>query len=704
MSTAFRFEQQALALLREGSNDAAAEFRSGQLEAIQELVLGHGRLLVVQKTGWGKSLVYFIATRLLRDAGRGPALLVSPLLALMRNQVVAAQRMGLRAASIRSDNSAAWRAIEQALAEDRLDLLLVSPERLAHPRFRRRVLSGALSRMGLLVIDEAHCISDWGHDFRPRYRLLEHFVTELPQSVRLLATTATANDRVLADLEHVLGRDLIVQRGSLCRDNLALQAIRLDSRAERLAWLARHLPSLGAHGLIYTLTIRDAEQVSRWLQRCNLKVAAYTGQLGEGRDRLERDLLDNRLDALVATSALGMGFDKPDLDYVVHYQAPTSVVTYYQQVGRAGRGLPLAHGVLLWGPEDDAIHQHFLRGVFPEPGLVEALLETLALAPRGLTVDELTHVLQVPRGEVARALELLSLEQRAPVRRRQRVWCRTRARVPTRFWARAERQLAVRRAELEQMHVFTGLRSGHMQFLVRALDGDASQCCSPDVAPLSAAVDAVRVQQARAFLEPAPTRITPRDQWPPGGLEHYGLAGAIPPSRQPRHGRALFDLGERTGAGMLQRGRVLSGRFAPRLVRRARDLVLRWRPRPPPAWVTAIPSLQRPELVADLAWQLASALELPFWPVLQQTRPRPAQGTMADDAARARNLDGTLALDPALPLPQGPVLLVDDFTVSGWTLSVASWLLLEHGVAQVWPLVLGAGTAEVAGRLFYPPG
>jgi ATP-dependent DNA helicase RecQ len=348
-------EQRALALLRVASGQPSTQFREGQEEAIRHIVEGLGRLLVVQKTGWGKSFVYFIATKLLREAGEGPTLLISPLLALMRNQIAAAERMGLRAVTINSDNRDDWVAVETAIQRDEVDILVISPERLANERFGAEVLPGVATRIALLVIDEAHCISDWGHDFRPHYRLLERIVRTLPPNLRLLATTATANNRVMDDLRAVLGPNLDVSRGDLNRPSLALQSIRLPSQAERLAWLAERVPMLPGHGIIYTLTVRDAVQVAEWLRSRGVNVESYTGETGDRRAELEQALLDNHVKALVATTALGMGFDKPDLAFVIHYQTPGSVVFYYQQVGRAGRALDAAYGILLSGEEEQRL-------------------------------------------------------------------------------------------------------------------------------------------------------------------------------------------------------------------------------------------------------------------------------------------------------------------------------------------------------------
>ena len=372
--------QRALELLRSGTNQPDAGFREGQDTAIQHVVEGRGRLLLVQKTGWGKSFVYFIATKLLREAGAGPALLITPLLSLMRNQIAAAERMDVRAFRITSDNQESWEDVEERLACDEVDILLIAPERLANQHFRDAVLAAVSDRVSLLVIDEAHCISDWGHDFRPHYRRIERIARNLPRNTRLLATTATANNRVMDDLQAVLGPDL----GDLHRPALFLQTIRLRRQSERLAWLAEHLPALPGHGIVYTLTVRDANQVAEWLRSRGLDVAAYTAE-AEDREDLERALLDNRVKALVATVALGMGFDKPDLGFVIHYQSPSSVVAYYQQVGRAGRALDAAYGVLLSGEEEADIADYFIRSAFPTPDEVRQVIEALEAAPEGLS-------------------------------------------------------------------------------------------------------------------------------------------------------------------------------------------------------------------------------------------------------------------------------------------------------------------------------
>jgi len=387
-----------------------AEFREGQREAIEAVIGDGSRALVVQRTGWGKSLVYWIATRVRRDEGRGPALIISPLLALMRNQIAMAARLGLRAATINSGNVGEWREIEERLGRDEIDVLLISPERLANEGFASRVLPSIQGAIGLLVIDEAHCISDWGHDFRPDYRRIGRLLPLLGPDVPVLATTATANNRVVDDVAAQLGDGVAIIRGPLGRDTLRLDAIALSDGAERLAWLAENLPRLPGSGIVYCLTVADTERVAEWLQTRGIDARAYTGPMDtEAREVLEDALLSNQMKALVATVALGMGFDKPDLGFVVHYQRPGSAIAYYQQVGRAGRAVDRAYGVLLAGREDDEIADYFLRTAFPPAVRMRDILAALE-AVDSATVGSLQRAVNVSRPQIDQALKLLELD------------------------------------------------------------------------------------------------------------------------------------------------------------------------------------------------------------------------------------------------------------------------------------------------------
>lgn len=678
-----------LELLRAGTGIADAIFRDGQEEAIRHLVEDpRSRLLIVQKTGWGKSFVYFIATKILREAGHGPAVLVSPLLALMRNQIEAARRMGVHAVTINSDNQAQWDEVEATINRNEIDILLISPERLANERFRTQVMAAIADKIALLVIDECHCISDWGHDFRPHYRLIERVVKTLPPNLRLLATTATANNRVMEDLCTVLGPNLTVSRGDLNRPSLTLQTICLPSQAERLAWLAEQLMTLQGSGIIYTLTVRDANQVAAWLQKKGHAVEAYTGETGERRAELEQALLDNQVKALVATTALGMGYDKPDLAFVIHYQMPGSVVGYYQQVGRAGRALDAAYGILLSGQEETEINDYFIQSAFPTREEVAAVLHALEEEAAGLSIPGILSRVNISYGRVEKTLALLSLEAPAPIAKEGTKWQLTAAKLANSFWERAERLTALRQVEHQQMREYVSLPFGkHMAFLIQELDGDPESVTPPPLPPLPETVDSVLVQDAINFLQRTSITLEPRIKWPLGGMPCYGVKGNIPVEFQAQPGKALCIWGDAGWGGLVKRGKYRDVHFSNELVEACVKMTVEWSPHPAPAWVTAVPSLRHPGLVPHFAKRLADALGLPFFMVLTRTDDRPEQKRMANSIQQARNIDGSLSIN-AQPIPSGPALLIDDMVDSRWTFTVSSWLLRTNGSGEVWPLAL----------------
>lgn len=680
--------ERALVLLQLGSGKGDATFRDGQEEAICHIVEGQGRLLVVQKTGWGKSFVYFIAAKLLREAGSGPALLISPLLSLMRNQIAAAQRMGVRAVTINSSNVDEWSGVRAAILRDEIDVLVISPERLANDSFMGEVLNPVADRIDLMVVDEAHCISDWGHDFRPHYRLLERIVRNSPANLRVLATTATANNRVMGDLIEVLGPEIGISRGDLNRPSLTLQTCRMPSQAERLAWLAQHLETLPGHGIIYALTVRDANQVTQWLKTRGFNVEAYTGETGESREALEQALLNNEAKALVATTALGMGYDKPDLAFVIHYQTPGSVVAYYQQVGRAGRALPSAYGVLLSGREEAEVTDWFIRSAFPTRIEVELVLAALNGAPDGLSIPELLTEVNLSKGRIEKTIALLSLESPAPVAKQGTKWQLTAATLGESFWERAERLTTLRRTEAEEMQTYVDLPFGeHMAFLINALDGDPEADLIPNLPPLSVNVDPALVTAAIEFLQRTSIPFEPRKQWPVGGMPIYGQKGKINAQHQAKDGRALCVWGDAGWGNLVRQGKYHDGQLSDDLVTACQDMIVAWGPDPAPQWVTCVPSLRHPDLVTSFAQRLADALGLPFHLVLTKTDERPEQKAMANSTQQARNVDGSLAIADGT-IPNGPVILVDDMVDSRWTIAVSAWLLQTHGSGEVWPVAL----------------
>jgi ATP-dependent DNA helicase RecQ len=671
------------------------------------------RALVVQRTGWGKSAVYFVATALLRRRGAGPTVIVSPLLALMRNQVESAARAGIRARTINSANPEEWQDIHAEVERGETDVLLVSPERLNSVDFRDHMLPKIAASTGLLVVDEAHCISDWGHDFRPDYRRLRSMLAELPPGVPVLATTATANARVTADVAEQLGTgagEALVLRGPLERESLRLGVVRLPDAAHRLAWVAEHLDELPGSGIIYALTVAAAEEAAAYLRQRGFAVASYTGRT-ENADRLqaETDLQENRVKALVATSALGMGFDKPDLGFVVHLGSPSSPIAYYQQVGRAGRGVAHADVVLLPGREDEAIWRYFADSAFPPEEQVRRTLAALAEAGRPLSAPALEAAVDLRRTRLEMMLKVLDVD--GAVRRVKGGWEST-----GRPWEYdAERYAWVarqRKAEQEAMREYARTTGCRMEFLRRQLDDEgAAPCGRCDNCAggwLDASVSAEALTGAVKELERPGVDVEPRRMWPTGmaalGID---LKGRIPAKEQAAAGRALGRLSD-IGWGNRLRPLLADGAPdgpVPDDVLRAAVTVLAdwarspggWAPDVPdagprPVGVVAVPSATRPQLVGSLAQGIASVGRLPFLGTLAYTGAHAAR--RSNSAQRLAALSAAFAVPPemadALASSPGPVLLVDDYTDSGWTLAVAARLLRLAGSQGVLPLVLAA--------------
>src|SRR3954465_570645 len=530
-----------------------AEFHDGQFEAISALVEDKRRALVVQRTGWGKSAVYFVATLLLREAGSGPTVIVSPLLALMRNQIAAAERAGIRAATINSTNIEDWSAIESAIHGGGVDVLLVSPERLNNPGFRDAVLPRLAAECGLLVVDEAHCISDWGHDFRPDYRRIRTLLGDLPAGIPVLATTATANERVVDDVAEQLGTSgtttepPLVLRGSLDRESLHLGVVQLPSNAHRLAWLGEHLSELPGSGIIYTLTVAQAEAAAAFLRAQGPDVASYPGRT-ETADRLaaEQDLIDNKVKALVATSALGMGFDKPDLGFVLHLGAPQSPVAYYQQVGRAGRGVDRATVLLLPGKEDEDVWRYFSSVGFPPEDVVRQTLDVLASSDRPTSVPALEVSVELSRSRLEQMLKVLDVD--GAVRRVQGGWIAT-----GQPWAydaeRYAKVAAVREAEQQAMRDYIATGACRMEFLRRQLDDpDAAPCGRCDNCTgerWSVEVSETAIKESRSEMLRPGVELEPRAMWPTG-LAKIGvqLSGKIAAEERAAVGRAIGRLSD----------------------------------------------------------------------------------------------------------------------------------------------------------------
>lgn len=687
-------------LLRALAGDGA-RLREDQWTAIEALVAHRRRALVVQRTGWGKSAVYFLATALLRERGEGPTVIISPLLALMRNQISAAARAGIHAVTMNSANPQEWDQVQAAIAAGEVDVLLVSPERLNNPDFRDTVLPKLTASAGLLVVDEAHCISDWGHDFRPDYRRLRTLLKDLPEGVPVLATTATANDRVATDVAEQLGigngGGTLVLRGTLDRESLHLSVAKLPTSQARLAWLAEHLEELPGSGIIYTLTVAAAHDVAGLLTERGYPVAAYTGKTDPAdRQAAEDDLLNNNVKALVATSALGMGFDKPDLGFVVHLGAPSSPIAYYQQVGRAGRGVDRAEVILLPGHEDKDIWAYFGSLAFPDELRVTQVLNALAYADRPLSTPALEPFVELSRSRLEMVLKVLDVD--GAVRRVKGGWEGT-----GEEWQydkeRYARVSAARTNEQNAMLAYLETTGCRMEYLRKQLDDPEATPCGRcdnctgkywDTTISDDVVDATRQRLRRPGVE-----VAPRKMWPTGmaGLD-VPLSGRLPAGEQAETGQVV---GRVTDVGWGTRLRELVGPSAadaelPDPVFQACIEVLKgWQWAERPVAVVEVPSATRPQLVHSLATKLASIGRLEYLGAIASAGPPPRQ---ANSAQRLADLWKRLSLPDDLAArvaaAEGPILLVDDLIDTGWTTTLSARLLRQAGARAVLPFALAS--------------
>lgn len=676
-----------------------AQLREDQWTAIEALVVDRRRALVVQRTGWGKSAVYFIAARLLRESGSGPTVIVSPLLALMRNQVESAARAGVRAATINSANMTEWDDVRASVRAGEVDVLLVSPERLNNPDFRDTVLPALAADAGLVVVDEAHCVSDWGHDFRPDYRRIRTLLADLPEGVPVLATTATANNRVVRDVAQQLGvggshpgadPDTLVLRGGLDRDSLRLSVVQIDDSEKRAAWLVENLPELPGSGIIYCLTVAAASDMAELLTSAGHRVSAYTGRTDASeREDLERALLDNEVKALVATSALGMGFDKPDLGFVVHLGAPPSPISYYQQIGRAGRAADRAEVVLLPGPEDRAIWNHFASLAFPPEDVVRRVLDALEL-DRAQSTPALEPAVDLGRSRLEMVLKVLDVD--GAVQRVKGGWVSTGQ--PWEYDAQRYAGLAeARQEEQAAMLEYQRTDACRMEFLRAQLDdptldpssGGCGRCDNCTGEARSVSVDDGALTRARAALERPGVVMPPRKQWPSGLTRlDVPLKGKI--SDGPTAGRSLARL---TDLGLGQRIRGLLGepdQEAPEWVVRACVPVLKewgWTERP--TGVVALTSGEKPQLVMSLARALAQMGRMEYLGEIGRDPALPPV-TAQNSAYRVAQLWGTFTAPEIFS--DGPVLIVTDQLGTGWTVTEASRQLRAAGAPSVLPLAI----------------
>jgi ATP-dependent DNA helicase RecQ len=666
-----------------------AHFREGQWESIEALVEDKQRTLVVQRTGWGKSLVYFMATRLLRAQGAGPTILISPLLSLMRNQIATAAQWGVTARSINSTNSEEHSQIEAELLDGKIDLLLISPERLANDRFQEEIWVKLCHTICMFVVDEAHCISDWGHDFRPNYRRIMRLLNDIPAKTPVIGTTATANDRVVADVAAILGAEMNIQRGSLTRDSLKLyvypESMDAPQRLTLLTHLLKHLPG---SGIIYCTTTRDCQLVAEWLQNEGFNVKAYFADVEavqpEDREMLETQLMQNQVKALISSVALGMGFDKSDLHFVIHFQMPGNIISYYQQIGRAGRGIDQAHIVLMHGPGDEDIQRYFIDTAFPTPEQVQQVISALSQQPRSR--NELQQIVNVRISTLEKILTHLEVEHIIEKSERDYTLLKTNT---TPDYARWKAVTQTRYAELAHMKAYLHEPGCLMHFLAKALDDPepverCGRCMNCTGAKSSFRAQTDDIQRAQTFLRQGkPLLFEPRKRWP-GRSEEFPKTTDIHVNQS---GIALCNYYDEGWGAQVRQGRIMNHYSDDLVEASAAALQLYWQQtRIQVSGIIPMPSLRRPKLVPNFAERLAQKLGLPYAAAIRHEIQHPPQADMHNSFQQALNVRSKFVISGRLK--GNAILLVDDIADSKWTLTVAGDLLQRNGSGPVFPFVL----------------
>ena len=659
-----------------------ATFRDGQYEAI-EATMTQNRTLVVQRTGWGKSLVYFICTKLMREQKRGVTMVVSPLLVLMENQIEAAETMGLRCNVLNSTTKDRRTEILQALERDELDLILVTPETLFSDEVQEKLKN---IRIGLFVIDEAHCISDWGHDFRLEYGRLKTIIQQIPGTVPILATTATANDRVVADLQAQLGDRVFVSRGPLTRDSLYLQILNKPGKIERYAWILETLPKLPGSGIIYCLTQRDCDYLADFLKQNGIAAEAYYSRSTKEGEELNREVEErfrkNQLKVIVATIKLGMGYDKGDIAFVIHYQMPQNVVSYYQQIGRAGRNIDKACIFLMYGKEDEYILNYFINTAFPTESETACLVNLIG-DHDGIKIGQIRSAMNIRNGRIDKALAFLLND--GFVRKEKSAYYLT----PKRFVYDRNHYDAVtsiRRQEMEQMKQLVKTKECYSRYIVSCLDdktaancGHCTNCTGKELYPSEVSAQATHV--AEAYINKLIIPIEPRKQWVYSAVTQQKRIAHI---NQP--GFCISKYGDAGYGELVKQGKYSKEkRFCDELVGKSAQMLRPFVKEHGITHICPVPSL-RSDLVHDFAVRLSESLKLEFVELLNKSSAR-QQKEMENSAYQCANAYQSFAVKEDICIPLN-ILLVDDMVDSRWTFTVCGYRLMEAGAEKIYPFAL----------------
>jgi len=668
----------------------AAVFRDGQKEAIQSVLDGK-RLLVVQKTGWGKSLVYFMATKVLRKKGKGITLIISPLLALMNNQIDSANKLGLRVETINSENAEDWDSITEELNQSKIDALIISPERLSNPGFKKLLIDRLAAQIALFVVDEAHCISDWGHDFRPDYRRIVDIINILPSNIPVLATTATANNRVVNDIKKQLGDKLLISKGSLMRESLSLQVIELYSKEARMAWILHNIDTIPGTGIIYCLTVNDCKLLNKWLNENGINSESYFAGIDtEKKNEVVYAFKNNTIKVLVATVAFGMGFDKPDIGFVIHFQRPGNIVAYYQQIGRAGRGIDQAYAILLCGGEDDDINNYFIDSAFPTEELMEVVVNTVIEHP-GIKSSQLEKYINMKSTKIKACVKYLLVNGNIFVEDKK--YYKT-----PRIWKpdlEKSREITnIRKNELLQMEKYSKQENCYMEYIANALDdpdakvcGKCENCLRHPL--LQTKVPEALVLQAQQFIREDFNIIEARKQWPSG--ENLDGKNRISAELLCETGRVLSNYGDAGWGKLVSAGKYKKGFFDNQLVEASGLLLEKFIRENDIKWVTNVPSIRRPDLVKSFTERLASRLGLKYYDVIEKVDDNRCQKELNTSYLQYKNAYSSFEVNHVY---NANVLLVDDMVDSRWTFTVCGYKLRKSGSGKVFPFAL----ANSAGR------
>ena len=662
-----------------GSN---ASFRDGQYEAI-EATMTQKRTLVVQRTGWGKSLVYFVCTKLMREQGKGVTMVVSPLLVLMQNQIEAAEKMGLKCDVLNSTVKDRREDILASLEDNELDLILITPETLFAEDVQTRLRNISI---GLFVIDEAHCISDWGHDFRLDYGNLRKIVQQLPANVPILATTATANDRVIADLQKQLGDKVYVSRGPFTRDSLYIQVLNKPDKIERYAWILENVPKLEGSGIIYCLTQRDCDYLAEFLKKNKVSAAAYYSRDGEEGENLNHEIEEkfrtNKLKVIVATIKLGMGYDKGDIAFVIHYQMPSNIVSYYQQIGRAGRNIDKAYIFLMYGKEDEEILNYFINTAFPTEQETKKIVDYIGDRD-GVRIGQIVSAMNIRKSRIDKALAFLIND--GFIRKDKGTYYIT----PKKFVYDREHYdavTAIRKNEMEQMKRLAQTKECYSKYIVSCLDdktakecGHCSNCLGKEILP--SAVSEKYIHIAEEYVNKLIIPIEPRKKWASSGvtratkIEHINQTGFC-----------ISKYGDAGYGELVKQGKyAIEKRFRDELVGKSVEILKPFVQENKIRHICCVPSL-RSDLVKEFTLRLASSLKLEFVDALEKTEAR-QQKEMENSAHQCANAYTSFWVKDGVRIPKN-ILLIDDVVDSKWTFTVCGYRLMEAGAEKVYPFAL----------------